>query len=709
MEETKKPKRERYLFSWWFLSLVLICVGLNIGLNRLFLAVKVPLIFDSFGTIIISAVSGPIGGMLTALISSSINMVFDTTSIYYLVVYVGLAALVAHGVKMGLGKKIWGIPLLAVSSAVLMSLLESFVFYYVSKGLLTFRQAAALAESFAKNGIPDFLALWFSTLLFELLDKTVSVSLVFLILRYMPDSLLAHFYHGHYFYKDGKDTKVVFQKINWHSIHSKVTLLSTLVNVILVIIIGSVSGTIYGEKCINNYSTLGQDYTNAMVQIISGDDVTSFLVPGQEDEKYKETEQRLYGLFNSCDKIEYMYVYKIEDDGCHVVFDLDTPDVQGSGRGNLVAFDEGFAAYLPALKAGEKINPIISEDAYGWLCSVYTPIYDSNMNTAAYACIDINMTDITADISSFLVRLLSVLLSFIVMFLCLTYYLTYSLVISPLNSLVKRTRDYKEVGLENWLDSPIRQKEDVIATNDEMEELYLSLSESEEAASQDYQTIEEQTAKMLMMERNIVLAMANMVESRDKNTGEHIKRTSSYVRFIADQMYLDKQYPDILTDDYRKNVILAAPLHDVGKIKISDAILNKPGKLNDEEFNEMKTHTIEGKKIIDMALEGITGNTYLEVARDMAAYHHEKWDGSGYMEGLKGQQIPLSARIMAVADVFDALVSKRSYKEPFSYQTAIDIIVKESGTHFDPEVIKAFLKVQDKVKEEMKANRENKL
>jgi HD-GYP domain-containing protein (c-di-GMP phosphodiesterase class II) len=147
----------------------------------------------------------------------------------------------------------------------------------------------------------------------------------------------------------------------------------------------------------------------------------------------------------------------------------------------------------------------------------------------------------------------------------------------------------------------------------------------------------------------------------------------------------------VLTDEYIDDVYKSAPLHDIGKIRITDAILNKPGKLTPDEFEIMKQHALYGGEMIEKLLESLTQASYLEVARDIAMYHHEKWDGSGYPYGLKGEEIPLSARIMAVADVFDALISDRVYKKAFSFEKAMSIIQEESGTHFDPEVVKAFM------------------
>ncbi len=145
------------------------------------------------------------------------------------------------------------------------------------------------------------------------------------------------------------------------------------------------------------------------------------------------------------------------------------------------------------------------------------------------------------------------------------------------------------------------------------------------------------------------------------------------------------------------DVVRSAPLHDVGKINISDKILNKPGKLEDDEYEIMKTHTTHGKKIMEDAISTVAGENYLKEARNMAAYHHERWDGKGYPEGLHGEVIPLSARIMAVADVFDALASPRVYKPAFPVEKALSIIEEGKGTQFDPKCVEVFMDSLDEV------------
>lgn len=206
------------------------------------------------------------------------------------------------------------------------------------------------------------------------------------------------------------------------------------------------------------------------------------------------------------------------------------------------------------------------------------------------------------------------------------------------------------------------------------------------------------------IQNKIISSFADMVESRDKFTGKHVKRTGEYLNVFISHLSELPEYSEVLNDEYRQLMYKAAPLHDIGKIKISDSILNKPGKLTSEEFDVIKTHTIEGAKIIEQTLRNIENNDYIETAEQMALYHHEKWNGSGYPMGLKGEQIPLCARIMAVVDVFDALTSKRVYKDAFSIDKAIDILKESSGSHFEPELVDEFIKIRSRIEKVFEEN-----
>lgn len=209
--------------------------------------------------------------------------------------------------------------------------------------------------------------------------------------------------------------------------------------------------------------------------------------------------------------------------------------------------------------------------------------------------------------------------------------------------------------------------------------------------------VNEKTAHILHIKDMLVLGMADMVESRDNNTGGHIKRTREVVKIFADKLvpYCREMGLD---DSFLSMVVKAAPMHDLGKIAIEDAVLRKQGKYTEEEFAEMKRHTTEGARIVENILQGVEDDSFVQIAKNVAHYHHEKWNGQGYPCGILGEAIPLEARIMALADVFDALVSKRCYKDAFSYDKAFEIIEESLGTHFDPELGNIFLTCKEELK-----------
>ena len=219
----------------------------------------------------------------------------------------------------------------------------------------------------------------------------------------------------------------------------------------------------------------------------------------------------------------------------------------------------------------------------------------------------------------------------------------------------------------------------------------------EQEIEQKNLSITQHNEKMLALQDNIIIGMANLIESRDGDTGEHIKRTSFYVNLLARAIRDKGLYTDILTDNYIELLTKAAPMHDIGKILVPDHILQKPGRLTPEEYEIIKEHSAAGGKIVREVLGFIEEKDYIEIASDMAAHHHEKWNGSGYTKGLAQEDIPLSARIMAIADVFDALVSKRCYKSPMPVEEAFAEMEKSSGTHFDPQLVKIFLGLKEEI------------
>jgi len=208
--------------------------------------------------------------------------------------------------------------------------------------------------------------------------------------------------------------------------------------------------------------------------------------------------------------------------------------------------------------------------------------------------------------------------------------------------------------------------------------------------------VTERTCQMEELQDVTMMAMGSLAEARDPETGNHIRRTQQYVKLLASNLKDHPRFQEFLTPENITMLFKSSPLHDIGKVGIADHILLKPGKLTKDEFDEMKKHAIYGGDAIAAAVKTLSRtNNFLIFAQEIAYYHHEKWDGSGYPEGLAKNDIPISARLMAIADVYDALVSRRVYKPAFPHEKAVAIIKEEKGNHFDPDMVDAFLEISD--------------
>ena len=238
--------------------------------------------------------------------------------------------------------------------------------------------------------------------------------------------------------------------------------------------------------------------------------------------------------------------------------------------------------------------------------------------------------------------------------------------------------------------------ENLVSANTEIEKQKSELQNYNENLEM---MVQEKTKKIVELENAVMETIAELVERRDDATGGHITRTSGYLKIFIDEMAANKLFSEQVSFWNKEQMVLSAQLHDVGKIAIDDSILKKPGKLEPDEFEKMKTHTVLGGEIIKDIQKKTEKNEFLDYAFLFAVYHHEKWDGSGYPFGIAGEKIPLPSRLMAIIDVYDALISERPYKKAFSHEEAVNIIKEGKGTHFDPSLIDLFLSVSNRLNE----------
>jgi response regulator RpfG family c-di-GMP phosphodiesterase len=322
----------------------------------------------------------------------------------------------------------------------------------------------------------------------------------------------------------------------------------------------------------------------------------------------------------------------------------------------------------------------------------------------AYAGADASMWLLSLDIRKFVLRMLMVFSGFIILIIACGLWVADYNIIFPIKTMARTANGFISEKMDQQeLDEHVRNIRSInVHTGDEMEDLYNSICRMSSEMAEQMRDIRHYADNTTKMQSGLIITMADMVESRDSDTGAHVQKTAAYVRIILEGLKRKGYYSEKLSPEYMTAVEMSAPLHDVGKINISDTILNKPGKLTDEEYEIMKTHTTAGKNIMEKAISTVRGESYLKEARNMAAYHHERWDGRGYPEGLHGEVIPLSARVMAVADVFDALTSPRVYKPAFPLDKALEMIQEGAGTQFDPKCVEVFMDSLPEVKAVLK-------
>ena len=713
MNEHVKATTSRYS-PVFFLGLAGLLINL-LGV-RIALGFRLPLFLDNIGSALAAALGGFIPGITAGFLTNTINAIGDYSTAYYGSLTVLIAICSTYFASRGYYKKIRTLPIIIITFSLIGGGLGSLLTWMLYGFDFGSGISAPLARSIYQNStLSKFWSQFCADMLIDLLDKTITVVIVALILRLIPESLQRKFQFSGWQQRPISikqlTRNMAFKRR--HSLRRKIILLVASATLIMGIAVTFISYINFRNSSIDEQSTFAKGIAQVVRESVDPGRIDEYLKKGDAAPGYKETELILKSLMESSQYIEYCYVYRIREDGCHVVFDPDTADVPGEEPGTVIPFDKAFEPYLPALLKGERIEPVTSDETYGWLLTVYDPIYDKKGVCQAYAAVDINMNHISRDGYQFLARVFSLFFGFFIMIIAIAIWMAeYSLII-PINSMAATASHASYENETNRRDAVAKIERLEIHTGDEIENLYTAIVKNTkdmalttERMAKAIALMQEQSHTIGRLQNGMILVLADMVESRDQNTGEHVRKTAAYTGVIMRELKREHIYEDQLTEDYIQDVINSAPLHDVGKIQVPDAILNKPGKLTDEEFEIMKTHTTAGAQIITSAIDMVSEDNsgYLFEARNLAHYHHEKWNGSGYPDHLSGTDIPLSARIMAVADVFDALVSKRSYKDGFPFEKAMAIIKEGRGTHFDPAIVDAFVQASDEVRAIMESH-----
>ena len=494
--------------------------------------------------------------------------------------------------------------------------------------------------------------------------------------------------------------------------------------IVMAIVISIVGYNFYENSVIDNYKkyvTTVLGYAYSVTEDYSfGDMIAKREMP----EEYEIMRSELNDVKESSD-IDYLYAIYFND-----INDINTltyainaktkEEIKNGGTYTYLgkpceegSFEESVLEVLRDAVVNKSTESGIIEgysEGYGYMFNGYKVIFDSDRNSVGLICVEIDINNIRGELNTYIRNIAIFVIAFMIVITAVfvtgaEHYFSY-----PISRLTESVREFiNSIGDEDAIDESVRKFNSIkIHSENEIGELYSTIGKLETDITEQYREIKRYSDNLLKMQDGLIVLIADMVENRDADTGDHIQKTAAYVKIILDGLKRKGYYSDLLTPQYMEYVVKSAPLHDTGKIKIPDSILNKPGRLTPEEFEIMKTHTTAGKEIIEKAIATVEGESYLAEARNMAAYHHERWDGTGYPEGLKGEEIPLSARIMAVADVFDALTSKRVYKPAYSKEEAFDIILEGKGTQFDPKCVEVFMEESDEIDEVLKKYNVNK-
>lgn len=690
---------------------------LNVLLSYFASEFGLPLYLDCIGVVLVAMVAGSLPGIFVAVMTNALCVFYYRDSIYYSLISVLIAIISADFIEKNRYIKHINYMKLIVELAVLSGIM-GIIFQLILLGDIQFDQVADVASYVATRDSAAFYIVCILLLIvINMVDKGVSVMIAVLIYKLIPSGVSKRIWNCSF----DMNASIKREGLNQRKSIVKRSTIRNREAVMVLIIVASLTLVFTWVNISTNY---GSDKDEAakkadvassyVASLVDGDRIEEYLsdsslVATYKNESYTYTSDMIRLFFDTYGDLDELSVYKIDDGRCRMIFDCDDAFAKDGVVGQLSDLDKDMLYDLEHYTNENGKGAYSTYTRYGYSISSYVPVYDSEGDCVAYVVATVK-TSLNADYMRRYGMHSMLLLSGVLM-LMLSYGLweTGHHVVTPIESLEQSIDGFMDgIDDQNMLDKSVKELQKLdIRSGDEIERLYKSVCEMAVGTTEQMRNIRFLAKTKDKMQNGIIITMAEMVENRDSDTGAHIKKTAAYVRIILESLRRKGYYTEKLTDKYIAEVEMSAPLHDIGKINISDVILNKHGKLTDEEYAIMKTHTTAGKEILDDAISTIEGESYLKEARNMAAYHHEKWDGTGYPEGLHGQVIPLSARVMAVADVFDALVSPRVYKEAFPLERALEIIKDGSGKHFDPKCVEAFFDALPEIKAVMKKYQEN--
>ena len=485
---------------------------LNVLPSLLVSKLGLPLYLDSIGTILSAAAGGIVPGTIAAFLTNLIKGFWDLSSVYYIPINILLALLTAFLAPRKMLTRFPGMLLAVICFALAGGVIGGVLTWYLNGSVFG-------GSSFSSDSLSLILG------------------------------------------------QVKVRKL---SLHTKVMLLIAGLMLFVGIAVTGITLSLFHNSIIDENADFAYSAARLATDSFDADRVPEYLEKGEAAEGYLESEAELARIVESADSIDYVYVYQIREDGCHVVLDPDTAAGPGDDPGDVVAFDEAFLGVLDTLLKGGEIDPIISNEKYGWLLSVYLPVTDSRGVCQCYVGVDVSMPRLHATERVFQTEMISLFLGFSMLITVLAIWLADNSVIRPINDMAAATTAFasRSVGIQEDDLAVINALD--IRTGDEIENLYRAIASTTAEVVQNVVDIQHKNDQITRLQSGLIMVLADMVESRDKCTGNHVRNTASYVNLILQRMREKGEHPALLTDEYIHDVVSSAPLHDVGKITVPD-------------------------------------------------------------------------------------------------------------------------------------------
>ena len=682
----------------WRVVLVIGGIASNVLLFFISNRLRLPFFLDTAGTLIAAALGGLFPGILTAVVSNTICAFIDSNSLYFMIINVLCAIYAAWFSRKYTFKKIGKTLIFALTAGVASGLIGGLLQMLLFDGVQNQIVSDIMIPMQDKLNLPDNLAFCIGNVLINVLDKILTTAGAFCVVSFAPESEVEIVQNSGWRQRPltvnelksirrwGRDVKF--------SSRLRMTLTLIGASLILVFIMGWIGISLYFEVEENSEINSAWNTVKFTSTLMEPTIIRDVIQNGKNTDNYNNVKELLTTVRSNAYGIQNLYLIRPEEKGARFIVDLPS-DIRpvAFGSGQIVAYEDVFTDTAKEILMGGTAGYIESRSLSYWKMTVFYPVKDTKDNVVCMVCADVSLAYMADYMRVFILKVAVILSGYFVLIVAYALWTTDVYSTYPISSMAEMLdRFSKGDDSQESLDENVRKIRALdIRTGDETEKLFQSVCSMTLNQAEQMRSIRRLSDSTAKMQDGLIMTMADMVENRDLDMGAHIQKTTAFVRIILESLKKKGYYAEKLTPKFMSDVVRSAPLYDVGKIKVPDEILRKPGKLTDEEYEIIKTHAAEGKKIMDNAIGTSNGDNYLKEARNMAAYHHERWDGTGYPDGLHGEVIPLSARIMAIADVFDDITSDRVYRKAYPLDEAIEIMKSYSGNIFDPKCLEAFL------------------